>query len=630
MNKLLLLLPILCVVPAVAEDDQPTKPIGVADCKFVAHREEFLLRNNQVKDELFNRVSQFNRTWSKDWKPVVAGSIARRNFVDDEIFNRMQDEGVLSARVSSDEEFFRRINLDLTGRLPLPSEIRAFLADSDSNKRSRLIDRLLNTQEFNDRWVLWLGDLVQNNASDVNSNRVNRQFKGRNAFDAYLRDSLGKRKSLKDIAIETVSSGGNNYDPANGAVGFSVYSRTQGGPIQDTYDTALVQAATTWLGQMNYDCLLCHNGAGHLDQLNLWGKNTRRLDAWKMAAFFAGEVLTRVNRPGDYYNDSWDVTERGIDGYPLNTNNGNRPNRPARDPETGDTVTRPYYQFTGAQPAERGNWRSAFAQFMVADRMFARNLANRLWKQMFGLGLVDPVDQLDPARLDPDNPPKEAGWQLQASHPRLLEKLADELVRQNYDLRGFLKVLADSSAYQLSSRYDGDWRYEYINLFARHYPRRLEGEEIFDVISQATGVFRNLSVRGWDNPVQRAVQMPDPSEPTDGNIRTFMDSFLRGNRDDKQRRQGSSLLQQLHLMNNSTVVLERIRMGTNPPNLRRIAGLPTDDEVLDELFLSFLSRYPTDQERTLGSSYLQDGDRNGVVEDLAWVCLLKVDFEFSY
>jgi hypothetical protein len=113
---------------------------------------------------------------------------------------------------------------------------------------------------------------------------------------------------------------------------------------------------------------------------------------------------------------------------------------------------------------------------MVADRMFARNLANRIWKQMFGLGLVDPVDALDPARLDPDKPTVEAGWQLQASHPRLLERLADELVRQNYDLRGFLKVLADSSAYQLSSRYDGKWRYEYINLFARHYPRRLEGE----------------------------------------------------------------------------------------------------------------------------------------------------------
>ena len=104
--------------------------------------------------------------------------------------------------------------------------------------------------------------------------------------------------------------------------------------------------------------------------------------------------------------------------------------------------------------------------------MFARNMANRVWKQMFGLGLVDPVDSLDPARLDPANPPADP-WTLQATHPELLEKLSAEFGKQNFGLRAFLKTIAQSTAYQLSSRYDGEWKEDYVVLFARHYARRM-------------------------------------------------------------------------------------------------------------------------------------------------------------
>ena len=126
--------------------------------------------------------------------------------------------------------------------------------------------------------------------------------------------------------------------------------------------------------------------------------------------------------------------------------------------------------------------------------MLARNFANRLWKAMFNMGLVDPVDTLDPARLDPKNPPPEP-WGLQATHPQLLEQLAASLVDSNFSLHSFIKLLVSSSAYQLSSRYDGDWKVEYVPLFARHYPRRLDGEEIHDAIAQATGARRHLPYR---------------------------------------------------------------------------------------------------------------------------------------
>src|SRR5205823_13953066 len=182
-------------------------------------------------------------------------------------------------------------------------------------------------------------------------------------------------------------------------------------------------------------------------------------------------------------------------------------------------------------------WRDSFARMLTDDPMFARNLANRLWKQMFNLGLVDPVDTLDPARLDPSNPPPEP-WDFQATHPVLLEKLAKALHDSNFDLRAFLKLLAQSNAYQLSSRYDGDWSLSYVPLFARHYARRLEGEEIHDAISKATAVFNKYTVSGFADPFQWAMQFPEPTEPTsNGAVATFMNAFLRGNRDTTTRNQ---------------------------------------------------------------------------------------------
>src|SRR5207253_7543509 len=171
----------------------------------------------------------------------------------------------------------------------------------------------------------------------------------------------------------------------------------------------------------------------------------------------------------------------------------------------------------------------------------------------FGLGLVDPVDTLDPARLEPKSPP-DAPWDLQATHPVLLEKLATAMRESNYDLRAFLKLLAQSSAYQLSSRYDGDWNLSYVPLFARHYARRLEGEEIHDAISKATGVFNKYTVSGFADPFQWAMQLPEPTEPaSNGAAAIFMNAFLRGNRDTTFRNQASSILQQLNLMNDNFV-----------------------------------------------------------------------------
>jgi hypothetical protein len=204
-----------------------------------------------------------------------------------------------------------------------------------------------------------------------------------------------------------------------------------------------------------------------------------------------------------------------------------------------------------------------------------------------------------------------------------------------------------SSAYQLSSRYDGDWKVDYVPLFARHYPRRLMAEEIHDAITSSTGVPGKYTIQATffrsspsapaemlPDPVIWAMKLQDTSEPRNngGNATTFMNSFLRGNRDTQQRTQAGSILQQLTLMNDAFVT-NRTKVSASP-TLQSIAKLPNDAAMLNEIFMTFLGRMPSDSERTSGLNFLSKSttaaSKSTAIEDLAWATLNKVDFVFSY
>src|SRR5262245_53583931 len=334
----------------------------------------------------------------------------------------------------------------------LPRQIRSTRSwrRPSPDKRSDVIDRLLASPEFTDRWTMWLGDLLQN--ASLPSNFL-RQYEGRNAFHQWIRTSIAQGKPIRDICYEALTQTGNNFNAGTGGANYALNGITPMGPIQDTYDTMLSKAASAFLGLSHYDCLLCHNGRGHLDQVSLWGSTATRVDAQKMAAFFSRLRMNKLSRASaDFYYESYDVSDATTGSYDLNTNYGNRPDRL---PIGSVRALTPEYRVSGATPAS-GSWRAAFAQNMLKDPMFARNFANRLWKQMFTLALAEPADGLDPARLDPSKPPPDP-WTFQATHPELLEQLAGALEGWNYDLREMLRLIAQSSAYQLSSRYEEEW-----------------------------------------------------------------------------------------------------------------------------------------------------------------------------
>lgn len=594
-----------------------TTSLGV-NCTYKADPEDVLTASTRARARVAENLRRVQRMAADRPSALMPpGSVPVKSFIDEAIFGKLVERNVPSAGLAGDEEFLRRIYLDLTGRIPTAAQVRAFVADPDAGKRDRVIDALLYSPQFTDRWVLWLGDLLGN--ASVNS-YFNLQAQGRNAFYWWMWQNLDQSMSLKDMAWHLMTAKGSNFE--NGAANYVLRNATPGGPAQDTYDTAAYRAARDFLGIGHYDCVLCHNGRGHLELVSLWGKGATRQEAQQFAAFFARQrnATITTDRANPEVN-ARNVTDATTGTYDLNTGFGNRP---IRSPYGTMRSLTPVYR-DGRMPS-RADWRGDFADFLVTDPMFAVNFANRIWKQLFNLALAEPVDQLDPLRLDPANPPA-APWALQASHPELLQKLAAELRARDFNLREFVRLIVSSNAYQLSSQWEGNYSVEHLNLFARHYPRRMEGEEIHDALLIATGVMPSYAVPGMDN-VQWALRLPEPTLPAG----SWMHNFYRGNRNTTERMQSASIQQQLSIMND-TFITSRTKVAASAP-LRAIAAKTNVNEIVDDLWYTFLSRGPSAAEREKAVATFARANttalKNAAVEDLAWALVNKLDFIFSY
>jgi len=261
---------------------------------------------------------------------------------------------------------------------------------------------------------------------------------------------------------------------------------------------------------------------------------------------------------------------------------------------------------------------------------------NYIWAQFFFFFIVDPPDQFDLARLDPAKPPP-APWTLQPSNPALLQGLAQNFIASKYDLRALMRQIVNSQAYQLSSRYNGAWNVAWEPLFARKLVRRLWSEEVHDAIAQSSNLIPSYTINqngATFGPVNWAMQLPEPASLPDGangRVAQFLDAFLRGNRDDQSRRGDGSILQALDLMND-TFVMSRIRAtgsGATASLLAKNLALP-DNQLVNTLFLTVLSRYPTTAEMSTALANLQSGNRAQQAQSLLWSLYNKVDFAFNY
>lgn len=550
------------------------------------------------------------------------GSAATKaNFIDRHIFGKMETDRIAPAQATSDTEFLRRVSLDLTGRIPTPEAAEAFLSSTEPDKRAKLIEQMLNSPAYADQFTLFFL-----NKFKVTRTHESISVPARTVFSEFVRDFVANDTPYDRFVRELLSASG-EVDSSPGTQFFARWMDING-PVQDSWDDVTDKITTTFLG-FKTECISCHNGRAHLEKINLYLTKRTRTQFWKTSAFLSRMFYVRWSDDVVGFRPRIILIDRDYGGYNGAVNPSNPGNRPAR---TG-AVVEPEFIFNGIAP-RNGEWRQELGRIVTEDRQFARATVNHIWAQLFNHGIVDPPEAWDFERTDPSRPPPE-GWPTQNSHPQLLEELADFFIRNNYQLKPLVRQIVTSEAYQLSSRYDGQWLPGYVRYFARHEARRLSAEQLYDSLVTATRTEQPMTVAGLSRTLLYANQLNDAAEPsTDFRVTDFLNQTGRGNWLTIDRSEEPTILGLLFSMNESQVVMRTMGSSTASVSSRnrvlQIDAMPiTDEDAIRRMYLATLTRPPSDQEITIVLGQ-KSGPRAQWLSDLQWALLNKLDFIFNY
>jgi len=493
--------------------------------------------------------------------------------IDELVLANLEKLGMPPAEACSDEVFLRRVFLDATGTLPSVKEAREFLSETNPDKRNPLIDSLFEREEFVEFWTLKWADLLRIKAE----NPVNLWPKGAETYYQWVYQSVAENKPYDRFARELLTATGSDFRS-----GPSNFFRAVSSREPRTYGES---AALVFMGA-RLSCARCH---GHPDES--WDVE----DGLGMGAIFA-QVKLKLT-------DEWkeQITYRD-------------PSQTLRHPRTGQLVrpcplgSQPLKTAPGADP------RVDFAEWLTAPEnpWFARNIANRVWYWLLGRGIVHEPDDMRSTNL-PEN-------------PALLDYLAQELVDNDYDLRHLYRLILRSRTYQTSSvphplSQNGG------NHFAYYNARRLTAEQVLDALAQVTE-----TTRGDWGKFGRPTLAPITSIPadikaisvSDGSAECTIASFLgrpaRATGFESER--GTQLDRDyVEFLANSTEVAAAINASQR---IKRLVQANTSDaEIVDELFLAALSRFPRESEKQKMVDYLVEkkSSRSEAVKDLLWAVL---------
>ena len=564
-------------------------------------------------------------------KAVAGGKIARRNFIDEYIFGKIERDGIPHAPLATDQEFLRRVKLDLTGRIPTPAEVREFQADTSADKRSKLIGKLIGSPGFVDKWAYFYMDLVRANG---------KMQRGVELFHRMVKDSLAADRPYDDFARSVISSSGkSNFVVAaiNPIAREHVEGKTGVAPDHgddfdkinqtDTHDEVSILFGKIFLG-INLSCISCHNGGGHLEKVNVYLSQQKRTDFYQQSAFFGQTRYIQWIDETEFRMGLITVDDLGA-GY--NSSEASM----LRIKRMGGANT-PKFILTdeAAQPEE--DPREELARMLTAHPQFARATVNLFWSKLMGVGFVEPWDEFDLARQDPKNVPE--GWEVQPSHPELLDKLAEYFRENNYRLHKLFSVIVNSNAYQLSARFPGEWKDAYTKYYARKFVRMLGAEELHDAIAAATerpgnfGPSRRRKAKVADNdippapPVTRAMQVTVPRPA--GELKSFMQAFGQANRGTPARPPQPSPLQPI-MMIRSSVVNDRVLAEKDSRVQRLLDSYQDDGKVVDELFVATLSRAPSAEEKAFAVSVMKENRVEGA-QNVQWALLNLAEFLYNF
>jgi hypothetical protein len=486
------------------------------------------------------------------------------NYIDELVDAKLKKLRMTPSEVCSDEAFLRRIYLDLVGLLPTVEQYEGFLADGSPDKRSRLIDELLERKEFSEIWVgKWAEWLAMRS-----SNRVS--YKATLLYYNWLADQIADNVPLDKMVQQILGASGGTFKVP--ATNFYEYDR-------NTLQVA-ENVAQVFMG-MRIQCAQCHN-----HPFDRWTQD----DYYGFAAFFA-----QIGRKtGEDYRETI-VYNRGGGSIRHPVNN---------------RVMEPKF-LGGDVPDVRGkDQRVVLAKWLASpdNPYFAANFANRVWDHFFGLGIIEPVDDV---RIS--NP---------ASNPELLDELAKRFTESNYDFKALVRDICNSKTYQRSTERNESNKTDELN-FAHANLRRIKAESLLDCIGQVTNTqekFRGLPLGA------RAVQIADG-----GTTSYFLTTFGRASRETVcscEVRMEPTLSQALHLLNGSTVS-GKISQGKVLDEM--LAQKMSPQEIVENLYIRTLTRKPTAEELdNLSSLFGEGSDPKQALTDIFWALLNSREFIFNH
>lgn len=501
----------------------------------------------------------------------VYEELPRSNFIDGLVWEKLQKLGLTPSAPASDATYLRRAFLDVIGRLPSPDEARDFLADESPDKRARLVDQLLERPEYADYWANKWMDLLRPNPYRVGIKAV---FN----LDGWIRDQFRRNVPYDQFVREIVAAKGSTFEQ-----GPATIFRDHRDPIE-----VAPVVSQLFLG-IRLDCAKCHH-----HPFETWSQK----QFYEFSAFFS-----RVGRKGVGLSPPISGSEEMV----FTAKSGS-----ISDPLTGEVLPpKPLFGSAPSADDPEVDPRDILAEWITSSEndYFSEVIVNRVWADLMGVGIVDPVDDIRAT-----NPPSNAA---------LLEALAADFRDHGHDLKHLIRTIMASSVYALGSE-PNERNVADLRNFSRHYRQRLRAEVLMDAVGDATGVPDDFAAAP---PLTRATALWTNRVPS-----LFLDTFGRpdANQDPPcERLEDAAVVQALHLMN-APELQQKLSSDAG-----RVAALAKSDKtpeaIVEELYLACYGRPPVPDERSVAEALFAErkDDRRGAVEDLLWALLNSPEFVFK-
>jgi hypothetical protein len=485
------------------------------------------------------------------------------NYIDGLVQEKLKSIRVLPSELCTDEEFIRRLYLDLVGLPPQPEEIRKFVADPrpTREKRDALVDTLVGSNDFIEHWTNKWADLLQ----------VNRKFLGEGGAKAlrdYLRKAVAENKAYDKFVFDIITASGSTMEnPA------AAYFK-----ILHTPDTVMENTTQLFLA-VRFNCNKCHD-----HPFERWTQD----QYYNLAAYFA-----QVQRTEDPKFKGQKIGGTDVEGAkPLVEIIADGKTGEVKHDRTGQ-ISAPKFPYTvPTEIPSTASRREQIARWITAkdNPYFAKSYVNRLWGYLLGVGLIEPIDDIRAG-----NPP---------TNPKLLEALTEDFIKSGFDTRHIIKTICKSRVYQQSivtNRWNADDDLNYSHALAR----RLPAEVLYDAIHRVTGAPSRLP--GLP-PTARAAELLDSSVPVPGG---FLELFGKPPRESacECERSGGVMLGPILNLVNGPVVGEALKDPNN--RLAKLVATEKDDtKVIEELFLAVLGRKPTKMELEKSLKTFKEADKD--------------------